>query len=170
MNIELHTFRRLPTELQQQFALEISSETFSQFAAEQKIIPVEPESILQRELGLVALQNDLFAGYVGATKLNDQYAQIGTLVVLEQHQGLGIGAQLISDITKQVIELDLQPYTFCNPSSQLSFKKAGYTPALPSELPPGANSQFNNQPMIYPDYSMMSAIKEPTLRGYALVK
>lgn len=150
MNIQLHTFEELPHILQQQLAEEISAETYSQFSAEQKIVPTTPESILQREVGLVALQNGLLTGYVGATKLNEDHTQIGTLVVPEHSRGSGLGAQLVAGITELVTDADLQPFAFCNPSSQSSFQKAGYIPALPGEIPPEAQSRFNNQPMIHP--------------------
>ncbi len=149
MNIELHTFADLPDELQQQFAMAISAETQHQFIAEQKIVPITPRSVLQREIGLVAVQNDLLVGYIGATKVHVEYTQVGTLMVPEHYQGSGIGKQLVARITELVTEADQQPFAFCNPSSQSSFENAGFLPALPGELPPHSQSHFNNQPMIY---------------------
>lgn len=149
MNIELKQFEDLNSELQLHVAQTISAETKSQFGAEQKIVPVTPISILQREIGVVALNENLLVGYVGATNLNDWHTQIGTLVVPEHSQGSGIGQLLVAGITELVRETESQPFAFCNPGSQNSFERAGYTPALPGELPPEAQSQFNNQPMIH---------------------
>ena len=159
MNIELRTFKGLPDYLQEQYASEIAAETQSKFEAEQKIVPIEPEAVLQREIGLVAVHNNVLVGYVGATKLNDTHTQIGTLLVSEQNQGSGIGAMLVSDITERVTKDGLQPYAFCNPNSQSSFEKAGYVPALPGELPAEAQSHFNNQPMIYPRQTIIYSLR-----------
>ena len=137
-------------EQQWQIASAVSAETKSQFGTEQKIVPVNPISILQREIGVVALHENLLVGYVGATKLNDWHTQIGTLVVPEHSQGSGFGQLLVAGITELVREAESQPFAFCNPGSKSSFERAGYTPALPGELPPQAQSQFNNQPMIHP--------------------
>ena len=150
MTIDIKQFEDLDSTAQWQVASAVSAETNSQFGAEQKIVPVTPISILQREIGVVALQEDTLVGYVGGTNMNDLYTQIGTLVVPEHCQGSGIGATLVAAITQQVANSDRKSsFAFCNPSSLNSFEKAGYTPALPGELPPEANSHFNNQPMIH---------------------
>ncbi|MCA9334301.1 GNAT family N-acetyltransferase [Candidatus Saccharibacteria bacterium] len=150
MSMELYTFSNLPHELQQQFAAEISTETNSQFGVEQKIVPVTMKAILQRGIGVVALQDEALAGYVGVTNMYNGHAQVGTLVVPEHAQGSGVGKLLVANVTEHAVRVDLQPFAFCNPSSRSSFEAAGYTPALPGALPPEAHSQFNNQPMIYP--------------------
>lgn len=150
MNIELYEFTSLSDALQEQFASEISVETNSQFGAEQKIVPVTAETILQRGIGTIALEDEVFAGYVGATNMRNGYAKVGTLLVPEQYQGSGTGGLLIAHVTKQLVVVGLQPFVLSNANSQPGFEKAGYAPALPGELPPEATqSQFNNQLMIY---------------------
>lgn len=150
MSIEIKQVKNMNFEQQWQIASAVSAETKSQFGTEQKIVPVTPILILQREIGVVALHKNQLVGYVGATNLNDRHTQIGTLVVPEHSQGSGIGQLLVAGITELVRETESQPFAFCNPGSKSSFERAGYTPALPGELPPQAQSQFNNQPMIHP--------------------
>lgn len=149
MDIELRTFSELSDTEQVKFASQIAAETQAKFMAEQKIVPVEPEAILQREIGLLALHNGRLAGYVGATNVDAAYTQVGTLIVLEYNQGSGTGKQLVVGITELVVGEERLPFAFSNPNSQPSFEFAGYTPAKPRELPPKAQSQFNNQPMIH---------------------
>lgn len=150
MSIELYEFTGLPDALQEQFAEEISAETNSQFGAEQKIVPVTKKAILQRGIGFVALEDEVFAGYVGAINMRNGYAKVGTLVVPEQYQGSGTGTSLIAHATKQVVSVNLQPFALSNSNSQPGFEKVGYVAALPGKLPPElTHSQFNNLPMIY---------------------
>lgn len=156
MDIELRQFKDMDFDQQWQVANAVSAETKSQSGAEQKIVPVTPISILQREIGVVALQENDLLGYVGATYLNKQYAQIGTLLVSELYQGSGIGTKLVASITEKLAQKDLRPFAFCNPNSMNSFENAGYTSALDGEIPPSAKSIFNNHALVFPVFSAES--------------
>lgn len=149
MNIELQTFEKLSSNLQQQIAWEASCETNNKFMAEQKIVPVGPDTILQRQIGLVALHNKAFAGYVSAQKLNNKYTQISTLLVPEQYQGSGIGNLLVSNITESILAIGYRPFAFCNTDSLSSFEKNNYLPIPLDELPVNTRSRFSNQTMIH---------------------
>ena len=153
MNIELRQFKEMKFGQQWQIANAVSAETKSQFGAEQKIVPVTPISILQRELGVVALQENDLLGYVGATYLNKQYAQIGTLLVSELYQGSGIGTKLVASITEKLTQKDVRLFAFCNPISINSFENAGSTSALDGDIPAPAKSRFNNHAMVFPVFS-----------------
>jgi len=163
MNIELKQFKDLGYVDQLHVAVNVSNETKSQFGAEQKIVPIEPGDVFAKDIGLVALKNNVFIGYVAASKPDHDsfFAKVGSLVVPQKFQGSGVGKMLISSVTSKVVEQDFVPFAFCNQKSQSCFAETGYMEALPEELPPEFQSPFGNQPMIYPRMKLCYLLKEP---------
>lgn len=149
MSLELYEFGKLGAKQRLDVASAISLETFDRHKEGQQIVPVEAEEILQRKIGLVALVGDKIAGYVSAKKPQERFAQISTLVVLEESQGIGVGSKLVQHVTDWVLDDDLKPFAFCSPCGQRSFVKSNYIVAEPQEMPTNITSKFSNQPMIH---------------------
>jgi|GEM_PF-3174812 len=172
--MNIHHFNELPIAQQDDIAEQVSYETKSLYGTEQKITPVEPSDIFLKDIGMVALHNNDFMGYIAATDpnprtvlygyelmtetpdtdasrtvLDGKFKKVGSLVVLEPFRSSGIGNNLILAITQEVIEAGSTPFAFCNQSSQPCFAEAGYVETLAEELPSDFQSPFGNQPMIY---------------------
>lgn len=160
--MNIHHFNELPTDQQLDIAELVSHETKSLHGAEQKIIPIDPEDVFLKDIGMVALRNNTLLGYIAASRsdLDGRFTKVGSLVVPSQFQGLGVGNELISAITKEVVQFGSTPFAFCNQNSQSCFAETGYTGALPEELPPDFRSPFGNQPMIYPRMKLSSLLEE----------
>ncbi|HSW99475.1 MAG TPA: GNAT family N-acetyltransferase [Patescibacteria group bacterium] len=144
MSVDLCAFERLPPERQESFAELISGYTKGYFGeTPPQMIPVEPEAVLQKHLGVIALgDNETFRGYVGAKPLethdNVVMSEVGTLLVPPEFQKKGYARLLVGRITAKLATDGVTPYAFCNPLSEGVFKRSGYKEVGPRAIPTAA--------------------------------
>lgn len=136
--LEFVTFRTLPAGVQDEFAKKISNYTNGLEGEQPQMLPVEPEDI-HTKMGLVALRDREFAGYIGALDPIEHHgswmSEVGTLWVPEGYRGQKI-ATILSLGMSLLLENDgVTPYVFCNPLSQGVFAGIGYVQAAGSEVP-----------------------------------
>ena len=151
MYYQLRLFNSLPGEVQAETAGLISAYTKGELGEKPQMLPVEPIDIYQKHLGVVALRDDVFSGYVGATnpiRHNElKMLEVGSLWVPEQHRGKGVAHSLVSFITKSLLQLGETPYAFCNPLSKPIFIELGYVEGMPELIPPAAYSECERCPL-----------------------
>ncbi|MDB5167210.1 MAG: hypothetical protein JWN26_355 [Candidatus Saccharibacteria bacterium] len=155
--IEIYDFAQLDTEKQNEVARLVSLSTIIDNENEHPLlVPVTMEEILEAMDARVALTaKNLFAGYIRAKDtLLDQNAlafrQIGTLTVIPEFRGNGVGVSLVKSITQLATQESI-PFAFVNQSSEKTFALANYRRAESGELPASAVSKLGNQAMIYPN-------------------
>lgn len=139
--LEIIVFGRLPVDTQDEFARKIAQYTNGLEGEQPQMLPVEPDDVRQR-LGLVALYNKEFAGYISATDPiehnGSSMSEVGTLWVPRQYRGQKI-ATMLGVCMNVLLEKDgVTPYVFCNPLSNGVFTGIGFVPATGDDLPSGA--------------------------------
>ena len=139
MSLELHIFGEMLDDEQFKIANLVSSYTKGELGESPQMLPVTPEEIFGKYLGVVATKDGIFAGYVGATKPalhNGLYMpEVGSLWVPKAYRKMGIAQAIVQCIS---ITLDVTghiPYAFCNPLSSGVFKHANYEEAASDEIP-----------------------------------
>jgi len=151
--IAVQQFDALEATDRQGFANLIAVLSQSAADSEQKIIALSPEDVVQKHMGLVALHEGEFVGYVAGNfpDIRGQVllSKVGSLIVSPLYQGQGVGTHLVGQITDEVLARDMVPYAFCNPNSVIAFGENGYQEAQASQLPEGAVSPLGNKAMIY---------------------
>ena len=148
--IEVFPFDRLQPDQQQAVAQSIADYTQAQ-AETEKIVAVEPQTVLHKQLAHVALKHGEVIGYVGAGDPVQHgkfsMTQVGTLCVWPEHRGNTIGYRLVKGLTTDLRRMGQHPYAFCNPRRIKVFREACYVDVTPDKLPPDAFSPFGNQAM-----------------------
>ena len=149
--IEICPFEEL--EPGQQLEIVRSVAEYTQARAEtEKIIPVEPEHLLEKQLARVAFKYDTLIGYVSASEpqAHQEFdmTQVGTFCVWPEYRGQNIGGRMLEDLTSALRRRFQLAYAFCNPHSIGTFEGLHYVEAQPGELPIGAVSPYGNQAMI----------------------
>ncbi|HVV66727.1 MAG TPA: GNAT family N-acetyltransferase [Candidatus Saccharimonadales bacterium] len=149
--IEIRSFEGLGPDKQLEIAYSVAAYTQAR-AATEKIVPVEPENILERQLARVAFKYDTLIGYVGASEPQPHQefdmTRVGTLCVWPEYRGQNIGPRMLEDLTSAIRRRSQLAYAFCNPCSIRTFKGSHYVEAQPGELPAGSASPYGNQAMI----------------------
>ncbi len=118
------------------------------------LVPVEHAEIMASEHALVSFVQDSIAGYVrakpnsSAAHNNQEFREVGSLIVLKPFRRMGIGSALVTSITEAVVTEGQIPYAFCGPDSQALFERVGYQTASQQDLPITAISQLGNQAMV----------------------
>ena len=155
--VEIYDFAELDSEKQHEIARVVSLSTIIDSEKQHPLlVPVTMQEILTTADARVALTvKNLFAGYIRAKDtLYDENAvafrQIGTLTVIPEFRGNGVGIDLVKTMT-QLVLAGAKPFAFVNPRSEKTFITAGYKQAEPNELPIEAVSKLGNQSMIYPN-------------------
>jgi|GEM_PF-1929431 len=153
--IEIHEFADLSDKQKDRFAHLISLSTIIDSEKERPLlVQVSMEEILATNDARIALASkDVFAGYIRAKTplFNEEgtaFRQVGTLTVMPEFRGNGVGRELVSAMTRAIVKETI-PFAFVNPISEKTFDSAGYRQAQPGELPPEAVSLLGNQPMIH---------------------
>lgn len=150
--ISLRYFAELETSEQAETAVLISDLTHSQMCKNNKVAPLEPEDVMGKYLGLIATRDDEFAGFIGAEPRFKFKAyvmsKVGSLIVAEAHQQLGLGTILVHDMTQTLVNEGVVPFAFHNPASGFAFFKSGYIPAIRGDLPKNQVSLYDNQAVI----------------------
>ncbi len=154
--VEIYNFAALDTKQQEKIARLVSLSTVIDSEKEHPLlVPVTIEEILATtDARVVLTATNSLAGYIRAkdtlVKEDDTaFRQIGTLTVLPEFQGNGVGIELVRSMTQLVLSESI-PFAFVNEKSQRTFTNAGYRKADDKELPSDAKSKLGNQPMIYP--------------------
>jgi predicted N-acetyltransferase YhbS len=150
---DIHYFQYLNSSKRLEAARFVSSYAGSAHSKEQTLAPISFHEVLESDLALVALVDGVLAGYIRAKRLlckeGTSYRQVGSLLVAQASRSLGVGSELVSRITEEVVAGGSMPYAFCGLSSKYLFAKAGYIQAPRDELPAEAVSLYGNQPMVY---------------------
>ncbi len=150
MSLKLEIFCSLPFGKQEEFAEQISDYTQGKLDGSPQMLPVSPLDIHQKYVGVVALEGDIFAGYIAAIQPEDHNGQlmseVGTLWVPTEHRNKGIAHRLVGSITKSLMAIDTQPYALCNPLSEGIFKGTDYVEGTAGDIPPSAISLCGNCP------------------------
>lgn len=152
--LHLEFFHDMDHVKQEQSAQLISELSKGQTSHESRMVPLEPDDVLEKYLGLLATKKTDFAGYISAAPLVDfkdyKMSKVGSLVVAETHQNEGVGSILVKTITKRLETEKIIPFAFCNLRSVFAFFKAGYKPVSEGDLPPGQHSPYGNLGVFYP--------------------
>lgn len=139
MNLELHDFNNLPALLQEDVAEHVSAYTNGKAGEQPQMLPLSPEAILSKHMGIVAFSDDTFAGYIGAAIPENHNGvmmpEVGSLWVPETFRKQGIAHKLVKIISGKLIAIDELPYAFCNPLSSTIFTNLGYSRAAVEEVP-----------------------------------
>jgi len=142
MSLEYKNFAGLPATQQEEIAALVSSYTKGLLGEIPQMLPVEPEDLWNKQLGYVALADQAFAGYIGASppEVNNGslMAEVGTLWVPLEHRKKGIAHQLINVISQDLHLGGQLPYAFGNKLSQPIFEILGYQAAPDTAVPPSA--------------------------------
>ena len=142
MSFEIHIFEDLPLETQQYVANQVSDYTNGKLGEQPQMVPQQPEEIFGRQVGIIALNKGLLAGYIGAK--NPEFhngcnmSAVGSLCVFSEYRNNGLARTLIGVITIGLVELNQKPYARGNKNSMGIFKQIGYVHAHAQDVPPSA--------------------------------
>lgn len=171
-DIELFDLHALPCEMKDELISGISKFTYTLLNTEKQIIPMNRDQVLAKHVAKVALAGrEELAGFAGALNVGQhrllKMSKVGSLFVLPDFTGQGLGLQLINEVTKEVLDQNRYPFAFCNPSVEHLFHAASYIPARQTEIPDDQVSHFphRNRPWIYyngvPSYMYPIWMKKP---------
>lgn len=139
MNFNIHEFGGLHFDMQASIAEQVSEYTSGNMGETPQMLPITAEAVMQKHLGVVALHNDVLAGYVGATNpifhIGTPMLEVGSLWVPGEYRKQGIAHMLIDAITSKLIENNYLPYAFCNSLSLPIFKNIGYFETCSKSVP-----------------------------------
>jgi len=151
MSIDIQLFSELPEAQKAEVAKLLSAYTNGELGEAPQMLPVSPEDIYNKHIGLVALESGAAVGYVGAlapeTWSGKPMSEVGSLMVLPAFRRQGIAHKLVGAISHIMAAVGELPYAFCNPSSIGVFGESGYAEAVAGEVPPSAFSACNKCPM-----------------------
>jgi len=142
MSLEFHKFSDLPSHKQLEIAQSISDYTKGKLGEKPQMLKAELPDIFHKYMGFIALHDNVFAGYIGATQpeIHNEVtmSEVGTLWVPIEHRNIGIARVLVSIVTTKLLTESITPYVFCNPLSEGIFRHEIYTDAQNHEVPPAA--------------------------------
>lgn len=156
--IDIFDLHSLPDQMKETLVEEISEHTLSLMNSERQIVPLTQEKVLAKYIAKVALADrETLAGFAAATRVGQHYqlkmSKVGSLFVMEDFLGNGLGLKLVKSATDEVLKQGDYPFAFCSPSVEKIFHAASYIPAQHIEIPPAQTSYFpsRNSPWIYRD-------------------
>lgn len=133
--VKYYDFNSLPEPQQDTVAHNI--EAFTQQYPD--MLTVSPKEVLQKVMGVVALDGSRFVGYTGVAAAEEHNGQpmheIGTVCVEKDYRKQGIGAELVALVTKLASDKGMTLYAFCNDKSLPIFEKQGYEAASEVDVP-----------------------------------
>ncbi len=148
---KLYIFNCLPEGKQHEVAQLVSDYTNGKLGEKPQMLPIEPAMVWQKHLGVVALHEEAFSGFIGATtpeKHNgNTMPEVGSLWVPAEHRQKGIAHKLIQVVTKLLNQQGHTPYAFCNSLSQAIFEQSDYAEVETGEVPACALSACTACPM-----------------------
>jgi hypothetical protein len=151
MSVEYYFFNSLLVPKQEEVADMVSAYTTGQLGEKPQMLPVKPAEIWKKHVGVVALEDEVFMGYIGATEPQQHNGlmmpEVGSLWVPKQHRNKGVAHGLISVVSRSLRELQNTPYAFCNPLSKPIFERSGYIEAAADSVPSSAFSACGPCPM-----------------------
>lgn len=166
IDFTIQAFDSLSPTAQLEVAQSVSDYTHTQNEKE-KIVPITPQAIFGKQLAHVALDEEVLAGYIGATNPIEHdgfnMSQVGTLCVWPKYRGSGVGQRLVDSLAWTLMSRGQLSYAFCNPYSLNIFKRAHYVEAKPGELPTRASSPYGNQAMVH-NHAPRRALRNVPLR------
>lgn len=151
MSFNIHEFGTLDPDLQASVANQVSDYTNGKLGEIPQMLPITPEAVMQKQLGVVVLHESTFAGYVGATNPifhNDtSMLEVGSLWVTGEYRKKGLAHVMVSSITRKLVERQYLPYAFCNSLSLPIFKSVGYVETCSKSVPSCALDACSDCPM-----------------------
>lgn len=109
-----------------------------------QMLPVDPEALYNKFLGVVASIDGEFSGYIGAMNPTEHQsramAEVGSLWVEPGMRMHGIGSMLVNTASHLLLLEGIHPYAFCNPHSIGVFERNQYHPATLLDVPLEAGS------------------------------
>lgn len=144
MNFEIFNLKNIEFELQYKIAKQIENYTNGKTGEQPQMLPVSCEEIFNKYLGLVAIKEKEFAGYISSNNpiewKGNLMAEVGTLWVPKEHSKQGIGHALVEKCTESLNGLDILPFAFCNNKSLPIFKDKDYKEDSEVSIPESAYS------------------------------
>lgn len=151
MNFSIHEFGDLHPNAQVSIAEQVSEYTNGKLGEIPQMLPVSPQTVMQKRLGVVALHKGKLAGYVGATNpiaySTTEMLEVGSLWVPDRYRENGIAHALVGSITSTLVRKQYLPYAFCNTLSLPIFKSAGYDEVCSKSVPTCALEACSTCPM-----------------------
>lgn len=151
MEITLQPFDSLPPGVQEDVAAQVAAYTLGGCGETPQMLPVQPEAIFGKQLGVVAMDGTALAGYVGATAPQEHgglaMTEVGTLWVPKAYRQQRVAMGLVAVISAGLADAGQTPYAFCNPQSRPVFTQSGYSEATPDEIPESAFGLCADCPM-----------------------
>ncbi|MDQ5886326.1 MAG: hypothetical protein QG628_723 [Patescibacteria group bacterium] len=151
MSINICEFKDLHPEMQSSIAEQVSDYTSGLLGETPQMLPISANAVMQKQLGIVALCEESFAGYVGATNLilhnSTPMLEVGSLWVPGKYRHKGIAHELVGAITSNLVDRQYLPYAFCNELSLPIFKSAGYLETCSGSVPSCALDACSACPM-----------------------
>lgn len=151
MSFELHNFGELPEATQNEIANRVSAYTNGQLNEQPQMLPISSNEIFEKQVVLVALQNEAFAGFIAATWPEEHgeltMPEVGTLWVPAEFRGQKIAHALADTISTGLFLAGQVPYAFCNSLSLPILTDVGYAVAKETAIPPTAFTACKNCPM-----------------------
>jgi hypothetical protein len=138
MKRELYEMSQLPVAEQAKVAQYVSEFTQSPDGQAAELLPLQPEEILARSLGVVACIDRAFAGYAGRRDEGmpaEKRVEIGPFVVDPQQRYRGHGRALLTKVAHEVTSQGQVPFVLGNQDNMRNLTTAGFKPVGWDELP-----------------------------------
>lgn len=144
MNLEIKNFNSIEIDKQYEIATNIEDYTNGKTNEQPQMLPVTTEEVFKKYLGFVAFKENDFAGYISSNIPEEwngnKMSEVGSLWVPYKHAKQGIAHFLVENCTKELDDLGIVPFAFCNSLSLNIFKDNNYKESLEECIP---ESTFN---------------------------
>lgn len=112
-------------------ALQVSDYTNGRMGEQPLMLAITSEEVFAKYSGAVALQDDVYAGYIGALMpegwLGSTMSEMGTLVTFPEFRKQGVAHKLVDALTKDLVSDTITPYALCNKFSLSIFQDNGFS-------------------------------------------
>jgi GNAT superfamily N-acetyltransferase len=150
----LYEMSQLPLAERVKVAAYVSAFTESPDGQAAELLPLRPDEILARRLGIVACVNNTFVGYAGRRDEPTDFerrVEIGPFVVHPGHRLQGHGRALLTRLSHEVVSQGQIPFVLGNQANMQNLRTAGFLPVTWEDLPPNTyrpDQPDNNVPVM----------------------